>query len=182
VDPADDDSLMALYCEGDADAFDALFARHHAAVYNFARFMLGAADGAEEIMQDTFLAVAGAAGRYEPRGRFRPWLMRIVRNQCLNRMQAERARRVLTLDEHPAAMSRCSDPAEEAESAERVALVRQAIAALPERQREAIVLYAFEQMSYAEIAETLRAPINTVKTLIHRARAALALQFEETGQ
>lgn len=180
MDPATDDTLMALHCEGDADAFETLFARHHAAVYNFARYMLGAADGAEEVMQDTFVAVARAAGRYEPRGRFRPWLMRIARNLCLNRLQGGRRFAVDSLDRHPAVQSTGPGPGERAEARERIALLRGAIGQLPERQREAIVLYAFEQMSYAEIAEALQAPINTVKTLIHRARAALARRFEET--
>lgn len=170
---------MALYCDGDADAFDALFARYHAAVYNFARYMLGAADGAEEVMQDTFVAVARAAGRYEPRGRFRPWLMRIARNQCLNRLQGRQRRAADSLADHPGIASQEPGPGQRAEAAERVEHLRAAIAGLPERQREAIVLYAFEQMSYAEIAEALQAPINTVKTLIHRARAALARRFEE---
>jgi RNA polymerase sigma factor (sigma-70 family) len=179
--PASDDSLMALYCEGDAEAFGALFARHHAAVYNFARFMLGGADGAEEVMQDTFVAVARAAGRYEPRGRFKPWLMRIARNQCLNRLQG-RPPSVDSLDQHPDAQSRRPGPSERAEAADAVDALRGAISELPERQREAIVLCVFEQMSYAEIAEALQAPLGTIKTLIHRARAALAREFKESGE
>jgi len=59
-----DEELLRMYCDGDIDAFDTLFDRHHVPVYNFARFILGDALGAEEIMQDTFLAVArGAAVR-----------------------------------------------------------------------------------------------------------------------
>ena len=59
-----------------------------------------------------------------------------------------------------------------------MARLRLAVARLPERQREAIALYAFEQMGYREISEVLEAPLGTVKTLIHRARSALAQELE----
>lgn len=179
VRPADpsDDEFMAMYREGDIDAFDVLFDRHHVAVYNLARFVLRDPVGAEEIMQETFLVVARAGRRYEPRGRFRAWLMGITRNRCLNRDQSERARRAVVkesgLDVVDTASSDPSPP-ERVERDERAAMLRQAIEELPERQREAIVLYAFEDMAYREIAETLGMPLNSVKTLIHRARANLA--------
>jgi len=176
-----DDELLELYREGDADAFDTLFDRHRAAVYNFAHLMLGEADGAEDVMQEAFLAVARTARNYQPRGYFRAWLMRIVRNQCLNQIQARRVRRRVVAESgldiiEPA--SREPSPPERLARDERLALLRGLIAHLPELQREAIVLYAFEQMSYREIGEVLEVPLGTVKTLIHRARATLAQAFE----
>ena len=176
-----DDDLMQMYRDGDADAFDTLFGRHRAPVYNFARMMLGHADGAEDVLQDTFLAVARTARSYEPRGRFRSWVMRITRNLCLNRIQAERVRRRVMAEGglnviEPAAHE--PTPPERVEADEQMTRLRRLIAELPERQREAIVLYAFEQMRYREIGEVLDVPINTVKTLIHRARATLASALE----
>ena len=88
-----DDDLVRLYRDGDADAFDALFDRYHVPVFNFARMMLGSADGADVVMQETFLAVVRSAASYRGRGLFRAWVMRIARNQCLNRMRAEQTRR-----------------------------------------------------------------------------------------
>ena len=177
----DDDDLLRMYRDGDADAFDTLFGRYRAPVYNFARVMLGHADGAEDMLQEAFLTVARTARTYEPRGRFRAWLMRIVRNLCLNRIQAERVRRRVVAQSgldivQPA--SREPSPPERLERDERMARVRRLIGELPERQREALVLYAFERMSYREIGEALDAPMGTVKTLIHRARAALARALE----
>ena len=176
-----DDDLVAMFRDGDADALESLFDRYRAPVYNFARMMLGQADGAEDVLQETFLTLARAGDRYQPRGRFKPWLMRVTRNLCLNRIQSQRLRhRVaatgrLDIVEPPAPQP---TPAEQVETDERLALLRRRIAELPERQREAIVLYAFEQMGYREIADALDVPIGTVKTLIHRARAALAQAFE----
>jgi len=172
---ASDDDLIRRYRDGDARAFDVLFDRHHAAVYHFAATMLGEGPAAEDVLQESFLAVARAAREYEPRGRMRAWLMRIVRNRCLNRIEQDRRRREVT-GQVDAADAVAGDPAPDAGLAadEAAAIVRSAIDELPERQREAITLYAFERMTYREIASVLEMPINTVKTLIHRARASLA--------
>lgn len=180
-----DDDLVRLYCDGDAEAFDTLFDRYYVSVYNFARMMLGDAGGADEVLQDTFLAVAQNAKRYSPRGRFRPWIMRIVRNFCLNRIQAERLLRV-TLGRSEVGLvdpaSKAPGPVETLGVDEQRTIIRAAIAKLPDNQREAIALYAFEQMSYREIADVMDSPINTVKTLIHRARVSLAQKLESRLQ
>ena len=181
MDNVTDDDLIRMYRDGDVEAFETLFARNYASVYNFARTMLGDSSGPEEVLQETFLAVARTAASYTPRGRFRPWLMRIARNRCLNHLEAERARRVALAEGGIDVVEIPSDAPsgpDAAEADERTEIVRAAIAKLPERQREAVALYAFEQMSYREIAEVLKMPINTVKTLIHRARATLAQTLE----
>jgi RNA polymerase sigma-70 factor (ECF subfamily) len=176
-----DDELFEMYRDGDADAFDVLFDRYRASVYNFARMLLGHRDGAEDVLQEAFLRVARTAGTYEARGLFRPWLMRIVRNLCVSRRQAERARHRVVAEsglDVAEPRSRAPSPPECLERDERLTRLRCLIHELPERQREALVLYAFERMRYREIAEVLDVPINTVKTLIHRARAALAQALE----
>ena len=179
-----DEELLRMYCDGDIDAFDTLFDRHHVPVYNFARFILGDALGAEEIMQDTFLAVARSARRYEARGRFRAWILGIARYRCLAALEAARSRRAVIESsgiEFVEPASGEPSPSERIVTDERAGAVRRAVMDLPDRQREAIALYAFEDMAVREIAETLGTPINTVKTLIHRARASLARMLGETG-
>ena len=179
-----DDELITMYRDGDAEAFETLFDRYRNSVYNFARKMLEDSAGAEDVFQESFLAVARAARRYEPRGHFRVWLMRIVRNRCLNWIQSARVRRAAVAEgdlKIIESASREPSPADLAETNETATLVRKAIGSLPERQREAIVLYAFEKMAYREIGEVLDTPVNTVKTLIHRARAALARVLEQAS-
>jgi RNA polymerase sigma-70 factor (ECF subfamily) len=171
VNDLSDDELMALYCDGTPEAFELLFERHRGSVYNFAFTMLRESAGAEDVLQDAFLSVAKSAADYEPRGCFRAWLMRIVRNRCLNRI-ASSPRESSLIDEM--ASSKSQEPAESAERNEWMRALRREIGLLPERQREAIVLFAFEEMPYREIADVMEMPINTVKTLIHRARATLA--------
>jgi len=185
MDGITDDDLVRLYCDGEADAFDVLFDRHHAAVYNLARLILGDAGWAEDVLQETFLAAAEGLTGYAPQGRFRCWLMRIARNRCLNRLAAERLRRVALSAAGMAgeeAHDSSAGPAESAGASERAAIVRQAVAALPDRQREAIAMYALHQMTYREIAEVMDAPLNTVKTLIHRARAGLAERLQSLDE
>ena len=176
-----DDELMQAYVAGDGGAFGALFLRHSASVYNFARAMLGSDAPAEDALQETFLAVARSAHVYEPRRRFRTWLMRIARNKCLNAMEHCRRQRrqvaSLTVEELDP-----PDAGPDAPSAlvarERMAALRQAVERLPERQREAIVLFAYEDMSYREIARVLDVSVGNVKTLIHRGRARLARLYD----
>jgi RNA polymerase sigma-70 factor (ECF subfamily) len=175
--PLSDDDLMAMFASGDRDAFDVIFDRHHVMVYNYARHLVRREAEAEEVMQDAFLAVARAAGVYAPRGRFRSWLISVTRNLCFNRINAERARRetqsgsaILVLP----ATNRSACPDDRAVAAESEDIVRRALDTLPERQREVLVLYSVEGMPYRDIAEALEMPIGTVKTLLHRARAAIA--------
>jgi RNA polymerase sigma-70 factor (ECF subfamily) len=187
--PVTDDDLILMYREGDPEAFDTLFDRHYRSVYGLARTILGPGGGAEEVLQETFLAVATTARRYRPRGLFRFWLMRIVRNRSLNRLASRRRRRAMLAEGALAVVEPPSPeptPARRAEAHEQRAIIRAAIDDLPDRQREAIALYAFEQMTYREIAGILGMPINTVKTLIRRARASLARALaplrEESGR
>lgn len=178
-----DDELIRLHCDGDADAFDALFERHHVSVYNLACLMLRNEADANEVLQDTFLAVARTAGSYQTRGKFRAWLIRIARNQCLNRLESRRVRQQrfvpmgFSLVEPPAPET---GPSEALVADEQSRLVQDGIARLPERQREALCLYTFEHMAYHQVAEALDTPINTVKTLIRRARIALAKMLVAT--
>jgi len=172
-----DDDLLTRYRAGDARAFDTLFERHYVSVYNFACVLLRNEADAEDVLQDTFLAVAKHADSYEATGKFKPWLMRIVRNRCFNRLETRRSRQErfvplgLALVEPD---SLTPGPPDAAILSEQLRLVREGITELPERQREALCLYAFEHMPYREIAAVLNVPMNTVKTLIRRARIALA--------
>jgi len=176
-----DDELMLLFADGNTAAFDLLFARHHVGVYNFACSMLNDTARAEEILQETFLAVVRSVKNYEPRGYFRTWLLRIARNRCLNAIESERLRRD-ALNER--SLDQTDPPSREPSAVDRfqagetLQILRRSLAQLPPRQREVMILYAFEQMTAREISQVLDMPINTVKTLVHRARAALATALD----
>jgi RNA polymerase sigma-70 factor (ECF subfamily) len=183
--PTDDELLCRYRDHGDAQAFEVLFHRHSSAVHNFARGMLSDTSAAEEILQETFLAVTRNVQNYTPQGYFKTWLLRIARNLCLNAIEARSIRRsiVSPLDDPgdcQASAPRTISPPVCAQSAEELLVIQNAIAQLPPQQREAILLYAFDDMHYRHIAQVLDIPTNTVKTLIHRARATLAKALAPT--
>ncbi len=183
-----DDDLVQMYVAGDADAFEILFLRHYGAVYRVALCLLRDVHKAEDALQEAFVCAARAASGYVPRGQFRAWLVRIARNRCLNRLDAERPLRLVAGDDvldivDPPAPG--PSPFEQAAGDEALRALIGKLDALPERQREAITLHAREQMSYREIALVMETPLNTVKTLIRRARmslaAALVAEDKEAG-
>ena len=181
VEDLSDDELMLLYQDGKLDAYEVLFDRHRGPLFNYAAWLLRDRTTAEDVMQDVFLQVARNAATYEPRGRFRAWVMRMARNRCLNILASEATRR-RALAGFVVEKTHLADGADDAAASlmqeERRHALEQTLANLPERQREALVLYAYEQMPYREVAQILDMPVNTVKTLIHRARAALAQRME----
>lgn len=179
TDAMTDDQLMLEFRDGDDGAFDALFGRYYQSVYRFARAMLADGAAGEEVLQESFLAVARSAESYQARGTFRAWLMRIVRNRCLNHRQAMKARIFgqERVEANQVAAQR-PGPLLVLEQQEELDGVRKAIAYLPPPQREALLLHVMEQMPYVEVAAVMDIPVNTVKTLIHRARANL---IEATG-
>lgn len=167
--PADHD-LMARAAQGDARAFRTLAQRHAGRALGLARRILGNEAAAEEIVQDALLRVWTSAPRWRPEAAFRTWLYRIVVNLCLN---AKRRAPDLPLD----AAGDVADPALGAdaklEAAERDRELADAIAALPERQRAAIVLTYQEGLSNAEVAAVLDTSVSSVETLLVRAKRAL---------
>ena len=173
-----DEQLMLMFRYGNRAAFELLFEKHRRAVYNFARRMLGSATAAEDMCQETFLRMVSAAKTYEPSARFKAWLFTIARNCCLSVLRREQP---VILGEMDAWLpdSRSTDPTEDAREAEAMERLEQAIAELPEEQREAFLLRYRHDMPYREIADVTGRPLGTVKTHIHRARLRLAERMQD---
>ena len=182
MDDVSDERLMMMFREGSAEGFDLLFAKYHGAVHRFITHLVRDAASADDLLQEVFLRVARAAPTYRPTAKFRTWLFRIARNCCLNAIEGSRIRQGIQAElaregRFPSDASppgREPSPDECAEANETMHRLRNALGQLAERQREALVLYAMEGMAYREIALVMEIPVNTVKTLIHRARDALA--------
>ena len=170
---------------GDEAALAALMERWELPVKAvIARLVLNASE-AEELAQETFVRVWQQREKFRNDAEFRPWVFAIAVNLARNRLRWWRRRPVVSLDavsaEHgptaarpgDAADLRQSSGAQDLEAAERSAAVRAAIAALPADLREAIVLFEYEQLSQAEIAEVVGATPKAVETRIARAREKL---------
>jgi RNA polymerase sigma-70 factor, ECF subfamily len=167
-----DEQLMLMFRYGNRAAFGLLFEKHRAGVYSFARRMLGSRSAAEDVVQEAFLRVVGAAGAYEPSARFQTWLWTIVRNCAVSLLRRHNPV-AIALPEAVADPREC-DPPEAAHHAETLERLEQAIDKLAPAQRETFLLRYRHDMTYDEIADVTGQPLGTVKTHIHRARLRLA--------
>jgi RNA polymerase sigma-70 factor, ECF subfamily len=159
-----DESLMLQFQEGSREAFEQLFARYRAPLFALFRRRLPTDNRAEDLAQDTFVAVVTSIDRYRPRALVRTYLYGIA----FNLLAAERRKQF-----RDAPSSRAgSEPSTRSDSTQ-VLWLRQAFARLDDSEREILMLREFEQLSYAEIAELLLIPINTVRSRLFRARMTL---------
>ncbi len=154
---------MRRFVEDDAAAFDALFNRYAGRVHAYL-FSLVGAPAADDLTQATFLSVLRARGRFDPRGRFRPWIYAIATNAARDQLRRQRSEELRAPDEVP---DQAYDPGPSRdEPLERA--VQAAVAALPATQREAVVLHRFQSLSFAEIAQSLGLTETAVKVRAHR--------------
>lgn len=163
---------------GDRDAFAALFRRRQATVYRFSRQMLGARDAAEDVTQETFIALAENAGRFDAaRGSVTTYLYGIARHLILQRHRRNRLRREIELDavandDLPLAGD-SGDPMEAIARAQLTQRIRVAILSLPVHYREAVVLCELHGLSYEDAAAVARCPVGTIRSRLSRGRQML---------
>jgi RNA polymerase sigma-70 factor (ECF subfamily) len=162
-----DEQLMFAFSRGSADAFGELFSRYKQPVFGFFRRRIADPAQAEELTQETFLAVLRASSRYEPRSLFRTYLYAIG----FKILRAHR-RKVAFRAAFLGTGAESSEPALPGDIGAEVSL-RQAVGKLERLDREILLLREFEQLSYTEIAELLSLPVNTVRSRLFRARMAL---------
>ena len=174
----DDDTLMARVAAGEEAAFRLLVLRWEAQVRAFLIHMLGSLEEAEDLTQETFIKVHAQAGRYRGEGLFRSWLMRIAGNLARSRLRRRKILGWVRFDpaEHDVT-DRGPTPEGNLEARERATMVRAALAALPERQREALVLHRYQGLKYKEIADAMGTSVPGVESLIQRALATLRGQL-----
>jgi RNA polymerase sigma-70 factor (ECF subfamily) len=164
--PELDDATLALAQVGDRDAFRALYDRYADVVHAFVRRMLGDDTAAEDALQDTFIRVARSLRAFDPRGpaALSTWILAIARRAALTPRRPASAPAV------------SSDPAVAPAAVELGAVRRrleEAIGALSPDQRAVFVLRECSQLSYEEMAAALEVDLGTVRSRLHRARAAL---------
>ncbi|MEE9392085.1 MAG: sigma-70 family RNA polymerase sigma factor [Planctomycetota bacterium] len=169
--------------EGDESAFEELVAGYGSLLMGFMQRFVGPSGPVEDLAQDVFLKVHRAAKTYEPRARFKTWLLAIATNVCLNEKRRAARHFQVSLDQErdsdaEGKGSRLSErieddgsrPEADMDMVELKSKVRSAIDALPDNQRMAILLARFEQMSYADIGATMELSVMAVKSLLNRAK------------
>ncbi len=170
-DSDDDDALIVRFASGDQSAARILSERHIGRLLALGTRMLRDSAEAEDVAQETMLRAWKNAGDWEPgKAKFSTWLHKVALNLCYDRL---RKRKSAALDEVAEPVDDRASVQETMEGEERLTVLQDAIAALPERQRAAIQLRHFEERGNEDTAEILGVSVEAVESLLSRGRRAL---------
>jgi RNA polymerase sigma-70 factor (ECF subfamily) len=183
-----DAELMLRVKQGDGTSFGVLLEKHRASVIHFVYRLVQEPAVAEELAQEVFLRVYRSRSSYEPTAKFKTWLFRIATHLALNWLRDERHERGQErLDDVSTDLPvrQVSDrrPSVEQRLVYEVKLeeVRRAVAALPEKQRAAVLMHKYEDMEYTQIAKVLGCSESAVKSLLFRAYETLRARLAHIG-
>ena len=184
-----DADVMLRVKTGDESAFAYLVQKYRRPMVSFMYRMCQNPASAEELAQEVFLRVYRSRAGYEPSAKFSTWLYRIATNLAVNHARDtrhERPENTVRLDEPDQETGTTPDLADESLTAEeqmlraeRVAMIRQKVQALPERQRMAVIMHKYQQMDYRQIADVLKLSESATKSLLFRAYETLREQLKE---
>jgi len=189
---AHDKALMVRIAEGDEAALRVLIEKHQGAVYGTIAKMLGDPVEAQDLAQQVFVRVYRAAGSYRATAQFKTWIFTIVRNLVFNEHRRRSRATLISLSpvendqthSGPAAATDLPDtanktPGENMLQAEMLRKIDEAILALPDQQRLAIVLRRYDEFTYEQIAEILKTSVPATKSLLFRARETLRVALQD---
>jgi RNA polymerase sigma-70 factor, ECF subfamily len=175
-----DAELMLRVKEGDGASFAVLLDKHRSSVIHFLYRMIQNHAVAEELAQEVFLRVYRSRESYEPTAKFTTWLFRIATHLALNSIRDGKNERLQErLDDNPEDLpsKQVSDRRPNVEAAllyeARLEEVRKAIAALPQKQRAAVLMHKYQEMEYSQIAKVLQCSESAIKSLLFRAYETL---------
>lgn len=163
-----DERLIALYVEGDNNAFDALVERHKVRVYTYICGYVKDEELADDIFQETFVKVISTIkqGRYVENGRFAAWITRIAHNLIIDFFRQEKSENVQSADGTGVNILNRKELSEATIEDDLVlsqihADVRRMVMQLPDNQRQVLVMRYYKNMSFKEIADATKVSINT---------------------
>jgi RNA polymerase sigma-70 factor (ECF subfamily) len=175
-----DAELMLRVKQGDGASFGLLLEKHRSLVVHFLYRMVQNHAVAEELAQEVFLRVYRSRSTYEPTAKFTTWLFRIATHLAFNALRDgknERFKERLDDDSSGTPVRQVSDgrPSVEQSMVYEVKLdeIRRAVAALPEKQRAAVLMHKYDEMEYSQIARVLNCSESAVKSLLFRAYETL---------
>jgi len=181
-----DAQLMLRVREGDDESFRVLLEKHRNPLVHFLQRMVQDAGASEELAQEVFLRIYRARGSYEPSAKFTTWMFRIASHLAINWLRDERHERAAerldagrTADKGsgdlPVRELKDSRPLVEQDMVHesRMQEIRDSIAALPAKQRAAVLMHKYEEMGYSQIAQALECSESAVKSLLFRAYETL---------
>lgn len=173
--PATDAALLTRHRQGDPEAFAELVSEYRRPVYSYLSRSGVEAEERDDLFQEIFLRIHRSADSFDGNRPLHPWVFTIVANAVRNHLRRRRVRQLL-FDRGPA-KSEPPDPApsgdHQVQTREAVAWLETAVQRLPLEQREVLLLSCVEGLPLKGVAESLRCPLNTVKTRLRRARLSL---------
>ena len=170
----DESFLIARARRGDPSAFEEIVRLYQRRVYGVALRIVRAHDVADDVTQEAFLRAWRSLDRFELGRPFGPWVCRIAANLAVNHVRSPRAREEGLPDGHAETRTNAPGPLGALLDAEGALVLEKAMGQLPQEQRAVLVLRVVEELSYAEIAETLGISPGTVMSRLFRARERLA--------
>lgn len=181
-----DEELVETFQRGDTSAFDVLVGRWDRKIQGAIYRILGPGEDVRDLSQEAFLKAYRGLRTFKKEARFSSWLYQIAINATRDRLRRRRRRNDLSLDDvEERAESSLRDAGPSAldliESSDLSRVVAAAMAALPEEQREVVILKEYEGLTFPEIAETLDVPLSTVKTRLYRGLGQLRVRLERQG-
>ena len=181
-----DEELAAFVQKGDDQALAELIDRYEAKLLRYGQRFLGVQnqDALREAVQDVFISVYQKIESFDTKQRFSPWVYRIAHNAFVDLLR-QKTRQPLYLFDFDTVLSHAVDTShvdsavKEKENAEARVLLEKGLDKLSAQQREILVLYYFEELSYKEIADVLHVPVSTVGVRLARARTMLKKQLPD---
>jgi len=181
-----DEQLLAAHLAGNAQAFGDLIARYERELFTYLSRFLSDRTAADDVFQETFIQISHSASGFDLTKRFRPWIYAIATNKARDFLRSRARRHTVPLqasiDAHDAGGRQFGDlmasaelgPVAVSQTHETAMRVHDALARLPEKFREIILLAYFQQLPYQQIAESLGLPLGTVKSRLHAAVEAFS--------
>jgi RNA polymerase sigma-70 factor, ECF subfamily len=172
---AEESALILRAKTGDLPALEQLFALHGPALFRLARAILGSPDDAEDALQEVIVRVLRRPGRLDPARALRPYLWRIMTNECLSRLRRHKREAAALAEQaaQQASAGHCSPAAPTVQD------VRLALATLAPRQRVAITLVGFDGLDLQSASRAMGCSVGALKSHLHRARGKLKARLDE---
>jgi RNA polymerase sigma factor (sigma-70 family) len=176
-----DNILMEDVKGGKVEKMAVLFEKHHVALFNFFMRLTGNRNISEDLVQEVFMRMLKYRTTYQGRSKFTLWMYQIARNAHIDYLRKKKD--ALPLDEQWSEPITTDDsPEDKLEGGQEVQVLRKALAQLPLKKREVLILSRYQNLKYKEIAELMGCHIGTVKAHVHRAIKELGkIYFEIQG-
>ena len=183
-----DESLMTALAAGDEDSLAPIMERYQKDIFRFCVHYLKDAERSRELTQETFIRVYTACKRFDQSRKFRPWILCIARNLCLNEIKRRKTVPMESLDDYAAGSrgdsnkvfrSNAETPDQALATVERHEVLNRALDSLSAEAREIVVLKYFEQLSAREIGDIVGSTEGAVRTKLHRIMVSLRGRYQD---